>query len=286
LIDDLLASLVELQKSERVRVSAEARDWSDSLKASRAALAKAGLDDKQAAVSQSAAEAIGQIPSLGLFSCQLLRRYLEASKNTIRQAAVAHLQAELQRRQALAAERKAEFDAADAQKSMSVAAALEHKRQVIEDVNEQRAILNDHGDSIQQGCACGLILACVVLAGYLAYNFMLAFAGKQTHVSAPLNVLFLTLFMLPVSVTLIAQMIYSMKRFMVEAELKARIHQATMLCEKAIEQAENRYRSVEPSLRQKRDQAEADVQLVKEALRSLGVETDPAPTEPSPSENV
>lgn len=286
MIDRLLAEMAELQKSERIRVSTEARDWSESLKASRAALAMAGLDDKQASFSQSAAEAIGQIPSMGLFGCQLLHRFLESSKNTIRQAAVAHLQAELQRRLALAAERKAECEAADTQKEMSVSAAIEHKRRVIEDINEQRAILNNRGDSIQQGCACGLILACIVLAGYLAYNFVLAFTGRQTQVAAPLNVLFLTLFVLPVSITLIAQMVYSMKRFVVESEFKTRIHQATILCEKAIEQAESRYRSLEPTLKNRLDQAVADAEQVKAALRSLGVEPDPTPTEPSSSDNV
>jgi len=285
-IAELLSALAELQKSERVRVSAEARDWSESLKASRAALSMAGLDEKQASFSQSAAEAIGQIPSMGLFDCQLLHRFLETSKNTIRQAAVAHLEAELQRRLALVEQRKAECEAAETQKAVSVSAAIEHKRRVIEDVNEQRAILNNRGDSIQQGCACGLILACVVLAGYLAYNFVLAFTGRKTQIAEPLNVLFLTLFVLPVSVTLIAQMVYSMKRFMVESEFKTRIHQATVLCEKAIEQAENRHRSVEPGLKQRLDQAAAGAEKVKEALRSLGISTDPPQTELSPPDNV
>lgn len=284
--NELLAALAELQKSERVRVSAEARDWSESLKASRAALSMAGLDDKQASFSQSAAEAIAQIPSMGLFECQLLHRFLDASKKSIRQAAVAHLEAELQRRLALASQRKAECEAAETQKEMSVSAAIAHKRQVIDDINEQRAILNDRADSIQQGCACGLILACVVLAAYLAYNFVLAFTGRQTQIAEPLNVLFLTLFVLPVSVTLIAQMLYSMKRFMVEAEFKAKIHQATVLCEKAIEQAESRHRSVEPGLRRRLEEAEAAAEKVKEALRSLGVPVEPPQTEPPKPDNV
>lgn len=286
MINDLLACFADLQKSERIRVSAEARDWSDSLKASRAALAQANLDDKQASFSQSAAEAIAQVPTMGLFNCQLLNRFLETSKKTIRQTAVAHLQTELQLRLALAEQCKAECESAEAQKSSTVSAAIEHKRLVVEDVNEQRAILNNRGDSIQQGCACGLILACIVLAGYLIYNFVLAFTGKQSQVAAPLNVLFLALFVLPVSITLIAQMIHSMKRFMVESEFKSRIHQATILCEKAIEQAEDRHRSLEPTLKQRLNQAISDADVVNAALRSLGVEPDPAHTEPSPADNV
>ncbi len=286
MINDLLACFADLQKSERIRVSAEARDWSDSLKASRAALAQANLDDKQASFSQSAAESIAQVPTMGLFNCQLLNRFLETSKKTIRQTAVAHLQTELQLRLALAEQCKAECERAEAQKSVSVSAAIEHKRRVVEDVNEQRAILNNRGDSIQQGCACGLTLACIVLAGYLAFNLVLGFSGRQTQMASSMNLLFLALFALPVSITLIAQMVHSMKRYMIESELKTRIHQATILCEKAIEQAEDRHRSIEPTLKQKLNQAISDADVVKAALRSLGVEPDPTSTEPSPAEDV
>lgn len=281
-----MAALADLQKSERVRASSEARDWTETLKATKEALAQVGLEDQPAAFSQSAAETIAQLPTLGLLKCEFFHRFLESSKQTIRQAAISRLQAELQRRIDLAEACKSEFEAADSHKAMSVTAALAHKRRVADEINEQRAILSDKGDSIQQGCACGLIIACIVLGGYLAVNFVLAFTGRQTHIAAPLNVLFLTLFVLPVSVTLMAQIIHGMKRFMVESDFKTKMHQASILCDKAIEQAEDRYRNVEPALKRQLAEAQSEVDKVKAALKTLGIETKPTATEPSPSDNV
>ena len=126
----------------------------------------------------------------------------------------------------------------------------------------------------------------MVLAGYLGFNFLLSMSGKTTHIESPISVIFIALFALPVTVTLAAQAFHSMKRWMVESELVAKIRQADLLCERAIEQAEGRYLNQEPTLKSRLSEANTRVDQVKAALKTLGINPDPAVTEPSAPEDV
>jgi hypothetical protein len=271
--------------TERARVVEEARVWAETLSKARKAVKVAGLDEQSIQVSQAANEALKQIAESGLFRCAFLNRYLQRSSASILNYAITLLNEELSVRTLTAGERQAEFEVETAQRTNQVESALQYKRSVAAAVSRERIALDDKEGVVQQGCACGLVLGCLFLGLYLGFTFLMVMLGKEVAGDSPIGIIFLSMVVAPLGISLLMQLFAGTKRWMVEADLNAKMKQAEGICDKAIEQAETRYRSQEPGLKMRLDEANEQVKCVRESLESLGVvfaaEPEPEPEQES-----
>jgi hypothetical protein len=213
----------------------------------------------------------------GLFRAEFAARSAEQRAAATLALAVEKLSTVLDEFRSAESESRAELEAARADLSQTMAAAAEHKHQVSQLVARERAAIDDKGESFYQGCACGLGLGCLGLAGYVVLTIVMIFTGRQSGPDSPFGAVFLTLFVVPIGVAAILQILYGLKRMMVEAEMKAKLRAADELCEKVVERAKSAHSGIEPGLELKLREAEAAAKKAQAALACLTGPPDAAP---------
>jgi hypothetical protein len=196
--------------------------------------------------------------------------------------AVVALQSELTERQERVAECRATLEAVEEERSQTLDAAQKHKQAVAQMVAREIAALDDKGESFQHGCACGLAFGCLALGAYIAFTVVMIFVGRQTSADSPIGVIFMTLFVAPIGISVLLQLVFSLKRMMVESELAAKKRQAEDLCEVLSEKAAGTFKSKQPALVKDLEEAEKEAGKIETALKGLTGVTEDAPAAEAP----
>lgn len=204
-----------------------------------------------------------------LFGATFAARAFDHQAHVLVGAAVVKLSKELESRRALASECQGQIDRAAEELALTVEAARAHKLRVSQSVAKEREELNDQGDSFYQGCGLGLGMGCLSLSGYILLTVATAFAGRGTGTGSPMAALFLTMFVVPIGVAALLQIVFGLKRAMVESELKARVARADEACELCVEKARQAHASLQPELRAALEEAAACAAKIEKVLEDL-----------------
>jgi hypothetical protein len=199
------------------------------------------------------------------YSARRIRRLTEQTFD----AAVATLKTELELRRQTVDECRSKLEVAEEERTQTSSAAQNHKQAVAAMVAREIASLDDKGEGFQHGCAYGLGFGCLALALYIAYTVVTIFLGRQTVTDSPIGVVFLTLFVAPIGISVLLQLVFSLKRMMVESELAAKLREAEELCDILTDKADGAFRSKQPELARELEQSEKEAGKIEAALKGL-----------------